>query len=307
MFLKSDRKYHILVWLFMISIFFVASYVWVNVCVPTFLADGSYYYDDQLIFEIIGKAWSQGMPAYTYYLDHKGPFVFLFFCLGYLVDGTRHGLMIFYVIWLTISMVLLFLVFQNSWSEKQSFLKQLFNCELSVLVVIMNHILGLSQGIIVCQIVLPYILLCYLLMRHWFDRDNFLSGMRLHILYGVFCSIIVLSRASDAIGVILLYVCYWFYHLIKKHQVWKTIQKALFTILGGLIPFILCLIYFGCYGVVDEFMDCTFWANFRYIPPTSCNDIFGINYYIILLFITGISVLMFFPDRLYGGSFSYTS
>ena len=46
-----------------------------------------YYGDDSAVFQVVGKAWTNGKIPYIQAFDHKGPFIFFVEALGYLIGN----------------------------------------------------------------------------------------------------------------------------------------------------------------------------------------------------------------------------
>lgn len=224
-----------------------------------------YYPDvDARVFEFIGKAWTQGTVPYSYYFDHKGPVVFAFFALGYLIDGTRHGIAVVWSIWMALSICLteefivrLNLIKSKIWNTIFSYFLAIFT------VLVFNSITGTSS-VVIGNIVMPFVITMALLYQSWAIKGNFLETKGLHYLYGFLCMTVILARASDAIFVFLLYAIYWFQTLFASKKYKECLIRFLLTVTGGLTPFIIALAYFGYYGCVNQFMFSTFLVNFRY-------------------------------------------
>ena len=50
-----------------------------------------YYGDDSAVFQVVGKAWTNGKIPYIQAFDHKGPFIFFVEALGYLIGNYGPG------------------------------------------------------------------------------------------------------------------------------------------------------------------------------------------------------------------------
>ena len=266
---------------FLIALIF--AYVFVNQFSVMFLSkDRHVYFCDQVIFEVVGKAWANGIPAYTYYFDHKGPIVFLFFCLGYLVDGTRHGLMLFYVFWTALSMYLLHkTLFQMNWFVSYK-ANMLVSSTVGILGIFLLWLMNVQSGIVVAQIIMPFLLICVWILCHWY-QNGFTTGWYLHLIYGVCCMLIILARANDAIFVFIAYVMLFFMNLSRQSE-----RNLFMTILGGLLPFAWFYAYFCRYDAADTFMYCTFWSNFKYVGISANSDescTYAFVYALIAIFI----------------------
>ena len=228
-----------------------------------------YYPDvDARVFEFIGKAWTQGTVPYSYYFDHKGPVVFGFFALSYLIDGTRHGVAVMWSIWMALSICLTeeFVVRLNL--VKSKIPNTIFSYFLSTFIVMVFYSITGTASVVIGDIVMPFVILMALIYQTWVIKGNFLETKGVHYLYGFLCMTVILARASDAIFVFLLYAIYWFQTLFVSKKYKECLVRFFLTVAGGFTPFAIALAYFGHYGCVNQFMFSTFLVNFRYhVPP----------------------------------------
>lgn len=83
----THAKQNALVWgiLFLSSL---ACHFFCNLFSPIFLQQ---FEHDQLMFYMVGKAWVNGMIPYVDFIDVKGPLLFLFYAIGYLLTPNETG------------------------------------------------------------------------------------------------------------------------------------------------------------------------------------------------------------------------
>lgn len=268
----------------------ISAYLWSSNMSVMFLSDDrSAYFCDQVLFEFIGKAWANGIPAYTYYFDHKGPVVFLFFCIGYLIDGTRRGVMLVHSIWTAVSIYLLHRILFQMDLFKSYITNLVMSAISSIITILLLWSWNVQSGVVVAQIEMPFILTCTWIICEWYKTDSFLSGRRLHFLYGISCMMIIMARASDAIFIFTTYIGLLCVHIKHKQ---KLFQNLCVILLGGFLPFAMFLSYFGYYGVVDTFMDCTLWSNFRYAAKSASTDASCTYVWAILLFVMLVALFI---------------
>lgn len=260
----KQKKYAVNIALFLL--FSIISYFWLLNTSLLFLKDQSIYYCDQVIFSVLSKGWAKGIPLYSFYTDHKGPNVFLFFTLGYLLTGTdnANGILFIHSLWTGLSMFLVYRIVLYFKISKNTIFNHLNAILVAIGSIVFTWTLTLENGITVAQIVMPYALMCVLIYVYWYLNCNFISTTWLHGLYGISVMMIMLARASDAIFPFLLYVLTWLYYLYKVDDKKLIARKLEYTIGIGIIPYVIYSAYFIANGIFDKFMDCTFWGNFRY-------------------------------------------
>lgn len=220
------------------------------------------YFCDQVIFELIGKAWANGSPAYTSYFDHKGPAVFLFCALGYAIDGTWNGLLWLYAVWTALSMYIFYriVVYMCGISN---FKCMAMSVAFSIITILWVWSLDIPNGMTVTQIAMPWLLTCAFILCYWHKTNCFKSHWLFHVLYGIFCMMTMLGRASDIIFVFLAYVFLFCYEFKKPCR--TLFINLLATIAGGFGVYLIFAVYFAVYDVFDKFMYAFLWGNFRYL------------------------------------------
>lgn len=219
--------------------------------------------EDQLVFEFIGKAWAlYGKIPFRDYFDHKGPVIYLFFALGYLMTKTSFGVLLISALWTAICMYITYKII----CETSLFEKEVYNKILAFLLSLVFNLWFLylirACGITVGQVSMPFILGCTWILVIIYKND-FNIKLRYHYIYGALCALPVLSRATDAIFIFLAYICLWCVS-IRKENIVQRLKEAGVTILGGLTPYSIFALYFAIHCAFKEFMDCTFFLNIKY-------------------------------------------
>ena len=76
---------------------------------------------DSLIFQIMGKYWCKGNLPYKDLWDMKGPYIFLMNAIGYGLTGTRTGVYLLQIAFMTITLYGIFKMYRLYYSLKWSF------------------------------------------------------------------------------------------------------------------------------------------------------------------------------------------
>lgn len=261
----SNKKSTILRYTAAITIFAAISIVY-RLCLNPFtrITAQRVYYIDEVVFESIGKAWSEGIPLYTYYFDHKGPVLFLWFAISYRLARTYTGVSLLAAIWDTITSTLLYqIIYQFGWFQTNR-----GNHRNAVITTILLQtcklIWRVNLSITVSTITMPFLLTCTLLLMHWYRTDSFDKPDWKHGLYGLMCMLTLLCRASDGIYIVLVYISIWLCSL-KKRKITNNIKLPVICIVTGMIPFVIFSIYFMYYNVFSEFIFSAITSNFTYM------------------------------------------
>ena len=78
-------------------------------------------YTDSPAFQIIGKYWSEGVIPYKDLWDMKGPYIFLMNAIGYGLTGTRTGVYLLQIAFMTITLSGIFRMYRLYYSLRCSF------------------------------------------------------------------------------------------------------------------------------------------------------------------------------------------
>lgn len=79
-----------------------------------------YYGDDSAVFQVVGKAWTNGKIPYIQAFDHKGPFIFFVEALGYLIGNYTEE---YSLVFITFSIYLgVKYLLQVNWKKKETLL-----------------------------------------------------------------------------------------------------------------------------------------------------------------------------------------
>lgn len=227
------------------------------------ISSSSFLYDyyftlDGIIFEIIGKGWSEGKLPYVDLWDQKGPFIYFINACGYWMTGNKYGLFLIQIFFFFLSFTLLL-----------HFYNQCFNKTVSwfLLVITSFHLAQLAPGGNVIEVYeLPLHITAFILLWKWANNARckvVTHPCRNALLYGVILAICLLNRLTDAIGVCLGAFCVFIY--LIKHKQWQNIKHNIIAYISGfLIGIIPFFIYFYIKDGLNEMIYASILFNFDY-------------------------------------------
>lgn len=264
---------------------------------------------DSAIFQIIGKGWTNGYLPYVDLWDLKGPLIFLYNCVGYLISGNSSGVFLLQFVSLCLTLNVLFIFLRKGFSIAVSCLL-IF---LTVINISANNLGGNS----VAEYLLPLLAISFYLLYGWVERVTQTQTYVSHppkyaIFYGMALSYSLFSRLTNATGicgavaVVGIYLIY--------HKQWGNLAKNLLSfIMGFLLVALPVIIYFRWKGAEYEMWYGTVLYNIDYAgggtPVYSSARLIAKSfvYYIdiYLLLITSI-VLLTIKQRRFAGVMWFT-
>lgn len=269
--------------------------IWILLAVITFavMLGCSYYIHpgwrilafDQDIFYVIGRNWVHGYIPYVTAWDSKGPIIFFFNMLGYMITQSELGVFLLQ----TISMILVveccYFTTCKYCRQKEALVYTL--CFLACYMIINSG--GNQVGD--CTLLLSTI--SVFLIYRW--SRNVQEGKVPHpwhfsIIYGIFFASCLLSRLTNAMMLcasILVILCVLIYH-----RYWKNLlQNILSFILGSsfiILPFI---IYFYLHHALQNMWYATFIYNIEYALHSHPNGVIDTHFPIIYFIFYNISIV----------------
>lgn len=282
--LKSN-KVNIILLFFIVAIVFVTLFSYTTS--PLYDNYGDTF--DSLIFQIIGKYWSEGKLPYAELWDMKGPFIFFIDCLGYGLTGNRYGIYIIEIICLSITLFYIYRTLILYLNRRNSFLFSLLS------------LTGLSYiyegGNLTEEYLLPFMAASFFLVVNWLKNieecsdENIRHEAWYSVVYGLTIGISFLSRLTNALPIFSAFfviVCI----LIKKAEY----KNLLYNILGILFGFLLVIVPFTSYfyynGLLIDMLEATIIYPFEYAIHSSNNiKNTGIHYF-VLSYLNSIALLI---------------
>ena len=223
-----------------------------------------YYGDDSAMFQVIGKAWKNGLLPYEGTFDHKGPFIFLVNALGYLL-GT-YGMMI--VQWTF--MVAAFYGIYKIAGLFMGYGSSLIVTVLSYFVLVPTYGFGnyTEEYSLVFLTFSIYFGVKYFLKLDWSKKETLEHSWTYAVWYGISFMCILLMRVTNALAIcciIFLVLC-----ILLRYKMWKNIGENIAGfLLGCMIAFAPFAIYFACHGALYDMIYGTLIHNVLYASNAS--------------------------------------
>lgn len=234
--------------------FFISSIIFVLIfSTSTSPLYHNYWGGDSAIFQVIGKAWNDGIVPYMQLFDHKGPFIFFVDALGYRIGG----------IWIIQSIFLSITVLGIYDMTKAFELSEKARVAITLFSLVALSIFY-SNGNLTEEYCLPF--LSWSLSK----EVAYLRGrIKIHkpqyaLLYGMTFSVCLLTRITNAVPICFLVLVIAIWLIINKE--WKNLSQNIFMFLLGCVvmtmPFIL---YFILHECLEEAIYGTLLYNFEYL------------------------------------------
>lgn len=250
---------------------------------------------DSVVFQIIGREWLNGNIPYRDLWDLKGPLIFFVNALGFLLTGSRYGIVLIQTLFLFIFFLIVFRYYREKVSSLKSFIGIIIICcFLSVVY---------EGGNMVEEYLLPLLIFSFIKMNNWLNNvkeKNYDHKWQFALVYGITFGFSFLTRITNALplcfGVLYIYV-----FSICKNE-WKSFLWNLGAFLVGFILIVLpFLVYFLITDTINDYF-ATLDFGFRYlVQSTQTIDIkkFLIFNFPVLFLLLVITVETFFYRNYY--------
>lgn len=245
---------------------------------------------DQDIFYVIGRNWAEGKLPYITAWDSKGPFIFFFNTLGYLITKSDLGVVILEVINFTLVSWCCYFFLCKYCSKTLSFIYTLL---FIASYIIINS--GVNQ-VGDCTLLLSVISI--FLVYNW--SRKYQDGMIEHswkyaCIYGLFFASCLLSRLTNAMAICASIIA--IASILIYHRKWKNLMKNSLSFIIGCCTFSLpFIIYFSIHNALSDMWYATFLYNIEYTihsHPDAVTDTHFPLIYFTLYNISIISALLF--------------
>lgn len=235
---------------------------------------------DSAIFTLLGKGLLNGKEMYVGLFDHKGPFIFFFDALGYLMGG-RNGIFVLQCLCGFVTVAFLYFTGRILRADNQ---------KITLPLMLLIFVLGMSTFLYTCEggnlteeYSLPFIAACCYMFVSYVNRaEKDAAHPPLYaFFYGVSLAVISLMRLNNAatIGAGVLFV---FIYLCYRKQGKNLVLNLLAGIGGMAIVWIPVFLYFYLHGSLDEMIYATFLHNFTIVGNTGHDSIFSSRGFITL-------------------------
>ena len=216
---------------------------------------------DSFIFQTIGKFWVQGALPYRDLFDNKGPFLYAMNALGYWLTDSRVGLLFVQVFFFFILSVITFRFLQLGFPRKQSFW-------LSV-ILLSGLSFGYTGGNNGCEYGMPLLVLSPYLFYKWFQQSETANGhpYRYSFVYGLTIGLCLLTRASNAL-IILMMMAYVLVHELNKKRIKSFFFHVISAMTGCLVICLPFVLYFWANDALDDLYDSEIVTSLKYLQST---------------------------------------
>lgn len=253
--LKVNKNY--LIALFFFSVFFVLVYS----------TSTSFLYSypetcDSFIFQVMGKFWLQGALPYRDLFENKGPFLYAMNALGYWFTDNRFGLLFVQVPFFFILSIVTFRFLQLGFPRKQSFW-------LSI-ILLLGLSFGYTGGNNGCEFGMPLLVLSPYLFYKWFQQPAETANVhpyRYSFIYGLTIGICILTRASNAL-IILMILAYVLIHELNKKRIKSFFLQGISAVTGCLVICLPFVLYFWVNDALDDLYHSEIVISLKYLQST---------------------------------------
>lgn len=245
---------------------------------------------DQDIFYVIGRNWSEGKLPYITAWDSKGPFIFFFNMLGYLITKSDFGVFLLEVLNFTLVLWCSYFFLCKYCSKKLSFTY--------ILLFIASYTIINSGGNQVGDCTLLLSVISMFLAYNW--SRKYQEGMIEHsckyaFIYGLFFASCLFSRLTNAIATCASIIA--ISSILIFHGKWKNLMKNGIAFIIGCFTFSLpFIIYFSIHNAFSDMWYATFLYNIEYAMHSHPDGVIDTHFpliYFTLYNISIISVLFF--------------
>lgn len=213
---------------------------------------------DQDMFYTIGRTWAEGGLPYVDAWDSKGPIIFFFNMLGYMLTGSQLGVFIIQVLNLSLVLCTAYCLLCKYCKASHAMLY--------VIVFLGLYIVVNSGGNQVGDYTLLLSLLAVFATYHWCreaEQKRFEHFRGAACVYGIFFASCLLSRLTNAavlcssVLVIFIVLCYY--------RMWKNLlSNLLWFFIGFAFIFIPFAVYFWWHSAFEDMWYATFLYNIEY-------------------------------------------
>lgn len=217
---------------------------------------------DSCVFQTVGKWWAQGVVPYSGLWDLKGPYVYFFNAVGFLITKSNTGLFILQIINLIICEIIIYKLFRLNFKPIPSFIL--------VFLTLLFIFFFLNAGNSVEEYCLPFLFSSVYLQYKYLNNINSHNSHKCSftIMYGMTFAICILTRITNfiGIGIGILVICIY---LIYKKEYLNLFKNALIFILSFCIVCLPFCIYFVLNNSFYDFLYGTFIYNFGYVNAST--------------------------------------
>lgn len=236
---------------------------------------------DAAIFNVVGRAWGEGIVPFKEIFDHKGPIIFFIYMIGNCISQ-RYGIFLLQSIFGGITLCMSYLIGK----EVSGFKGGLISVGCSIIYFLMV----IDEGALSEEFNLPFLMIStWLIIRYLNVATQKVDHPPIYaLIHGMTCAISLYIRATNCISICCYGLCIAIYLIYKKRKI--NFLKNLGTFLAGVIVVIAPFaIYFALHHALQDMIYGTLTFNILYAKDSaahSLNDWFKIFIYLIPVLLT---------------------
>ena len=217
----------------------------------------NYYGYDSAFFQLIGKGIANGKIPYIDLYDQKGPMVFYINALGYLLTGSRLGVFLLQILFMTASLCVVYRLARLWLNSSVSF---------GILFAYLFLYIGtVQEGNMTEEWSQIFLLLPLYLSLRFLKSGAAVSEhpKRYSFLYGVCFGALLMFRVTNAAsvgGLILAFIILF----CREQKAKQLLVHALLVLLGAAVVIAPFCLYFVRVNAFDEFIHASITHNFSY-------------------------------------------
>lgn len=217
----------------------------------------NYYGYDSAFFQLIGKGIANGKIPYIDLYDQKGPMVFYINALGYLLTGSRLGVFLLQILFMTASLCVVYRLARLWLNSSVSF---------GILFAYLFLYIGtVQEGNMTEEWSQIFLLLPLYLSLRFLKSSAAVSEhpKRYSFLYGVCFGALLMFRVTNAAsvgGLILAFIILF----CREKKARQLLVHALLVLLGAAVVIAPFCLYFVRVNAFDEFIHASITHNFSY-------------------------------------------
>lgn len=208
---------------------------------------------DANAFFTMGKSMMRGVVPYKELFEQKGIILYFIYGIGYLLcHKAFYGVFILEVISFSIFLYYIHKIFSLYLKEKYSIIL------LPILAYLITTSIAFVHGGSCEEFCLPFFAVTlYYFFKHFKEKE--LSNKEI-IINGVLAGLILMMKYTS-LGLWMAFGLFIFIDYLMKHRIKDSFKFCGYFLLGMFIPVLVCFIYLGINGAIDEYIECYFTFN----------------------------------------------
>ncbi len=213
--------------------------------------------NDSIIFQTVGKCWTEGVLPYVGTFENKGPLLFFVNAVGYLIYP-RYGIMLLQIPFMYFSFLFMWRAVELYWSRRATLIIFLF--------MIFWRASNFYEGNRTEEYSMPFLMAATYFFLRWlknFADEKFQCPPTVGFVYGVGFGACVLLRTTNGLP-ICCYVLLTAIFLLQARK-FKTLLKNFLSFVAGFAA--ICLpfaVYFAAHGALYDMLYGTILLNINH-------------------------------------------